>query len=205
VLSVYGEADMFCAANCPTGGTQSTCRTGYTCYGDMTGGFCWVDPVPPFDGGGIPDKLGIACTTDLGCQNPPGPDWGFCLPGTSSTGAPTRFTGGYCTADCTYDNTGAFCGPQGTCRPFVSTLADGGLSDPFGLCLLTCPNPGAGRSNLRPGGAYVCATRTTADGGTIGVLWPACDQPSLTPSNCPTNTYCNTANGYCCDAGNCIR
>ena len=205
VLAVYGEADLFCAAKCPTGGTQSTCRNGYSCYGDMTGGFCWLSPVPAFDGGGIPDKLGNPCTLDSQCINPPSAEWGFCITQTLSNGQQGRFTGGYCTAECTYDNTGAFCGPQGSCRGFVNTLPDGGNSDVFGLCIRTCNTPGQGRSALRPGGAYVCLTRAEPDGGSIGILWPACDQPSLTPSNCPANTFCNTTNGYCCDGGNCIR
>jgi len=203
IFAVYGEADRFCASQCPQSGAQSTCRPGYSCYGPADGGFCWLLPVPPFDGGGIPDKLGNACLTHTQCHDPPGADWGFCLVGGNDAG-PTRFTGGYCTAECTYDNTGEFCGPSGSCRVFRSTLADGGSSDPFGLCLRTCPTPGAGRSNLRPGGAYVCSRRSQADGGTIGVLWPACDQPAVTASSCPPQTYCDGPSGYCCDGGFCL-
>ncbi len=204
IFSVYGEADRFCASLCPSPGNQSSCRMGYSCYGPSDGGFCWLSPVPPFDGGGIPDKLGNACASHAQCQNPPSADWGFCLVGTSDAG-PTRFTGGYCTAECTYDNTGSFCGPNGSCRGFRSTLADGGASDAFGLCLRTCPSPGGGRSSLRPGGAYVCATRIEPDAGVIGVLWPACDQPSLGAASCPAQTYCDVPTGYCCDGGVCIK
>lgn len=199
VLSVYGEQERFCAVNCPSGGQQSTCRTGYSCYGDQTGGFCWLSPIPPFDGGGIPDKLGNACTLDTQCINPPGADWGFCIQGTSSTGAPNRFVGGYCTAECTYDNTGAFCGPNGICAGFSN---DGGPQTDFGLCLRTCSTPGQGRSALRAGGSYVCLSSRGSDGGTIGILWPACDTPT---STCRPGTFCNTQNGYCCDGGFCIR
>src|SRR6185436_10247158 len=114
IFAVYGEGDTFCAAGCPQSGFQSTCRTNYACYGGTTGmpGFCWLDPIPPFDGGGAPDKLGNACANDTACQNPPAADWGFCLPEVDSMGA-TGFTGGYCVAECTYDNTGNFCGNNG--------------------------------------------------------------------------------------------
>jgi hypothetical protein len=64
-----------------------------------------------------------------------------------------------------------------------------------------CPNPGAGRSTLRPGGTYVCATAFWDDGGTSGYLYPACD--AVGAEACPARTYCNAANGYCCDGGFC--
>jgi hypothetical protein len=189
-LPYYGEGDFICASKCDAPGTQSTCRNGYACYGD---GFCWLNPIPPFDGGGFDTKVGQACTSDGQCQNPPSTDFGYCVTATGSSGA-TGFTGGYCTADCSFDNTGSFCGPTGACFGF--DLSDGGT---FAACLRTCATPGGGHST-RTG--YSCFTGQANDGGVIGYLFPACDAPG---NPCPSNYFCNSASGYCCDGGNCIN
>lgn len=200
-ISVYGEGDMFCAAGCAVPATQSTCRMGYICRpppaGAAVAGYCWITPTPPFDGGGFPNKLGIACTVDGTCQNPPGPDWGYCIPPTDpNTGTPNGWSGGYCTADCSWDNTGQFCGVDGRCTAFNDGM--GGL---IGACMRTCPNPGGGRSATRP--AYTCRTVNASDGGVQGILFPACDNAGA-PA-CPPRTFCNAGNGYCCDGGVCLN
>jgi hypothetical protein len=199
VLPYYGESQRFCAPTCPIGGIQVPCRQGYFCYtlSQAEGRACWLDNIPPFDGGGFPDKLGIPCTNDTQCANPPSPDFGFCQPQVNpNNGANTSFTGGYCMADCTLDNTDRFCGADGDCFGF-----NGG---DFYLCLRTCNTPGAGYSALRLNNQYTCRRYTQADGGTNkGYLWPACTQPGTPP--CPANTFCNTGNGYCCDGGFCIN
>jgi hypothetical protein len=194
-LNYFGESDFICGSNCPVGGTQSTCRNGYVCYGDSTGGFCWIDPLPAFDGGGPATKVGNSCASDSTCQNPPDPLWGFCVTATDSTGSPSGFTNGYCTAECTWDNTGTFCGPNGACFDFSPD--DGGV---FFACLRLCNNPGGGRYSGRSG--YSCFTGSGADGGTIGYVYPSCDQAG---SGCPPKFYCNTTSGYCCDGGNCLN
>jgi hypothetical protein len=40
------------------------------------------------------------------------------------------------------------------------------------------------------------------DGGTLGYLWPACDQPGYA---CANGFFCNLGNGYCCDGGTCRK
>jgi hypothetical protein len=193
VIGYYGEGDFFCTPTCAAPGTQSSCRSGYACYGD-TSGYCWLDPVPAFDGGGADTKVGNACTSDTACQNPPDPTFGYCVAAKNSAMQPTGFTNGYCTADCSLDNTDTFCGPTGACFGFG--LDDGGS---FFACLRTCSNPGQGRAS-RTG--YSCFTGSEVDGGTIGYVFPSCDQPG---DSCPANYFCNSTTGYCCDAGNCLN
>jgi hypothetical protein len=195
VFPSFSESDIVCSPNCAIAGTQSTCRSGYFCYDDGSGsGQCWLDPLPPFDGGGICNKIGNACTSDSQCISPPGADWGFCISGDAG-----RFNNGYCTADCSFDNTNQFCGSNGLCAGFLPS--DGGANPDFYLCLERCPNPGAGRGSLRTG--YTCYTITDIDGGTAGYAWPSCDRPGQ-PA-CPSGFSCNTTNGYCCQGTLCYR
>lgn len=200
-LPFYGESDRVCAVGCANSGTQSTCRAGYACYRSSSAqpgspGYCFIDPLPPFDGGGSPDKLGEACAGPTDCQNPPDPMWGTCLSATLVDGGATGFTNGYCSADCTYDNTDEFCGKVGVCANFTSDPAR-----PLFACLRTCPTPGEGRSDLRTDSSYVCRTTTAPDGGRIGYLWPACTNQGR---RCPADFGCDVATGYCCDAGQCL-
>jgi hypothetical protein len=180
-LTYYGEANSLCVPTCAAPGTQSTCRTGYTCYGTAPNGFCWIDPIPPFNGGGAATKTGTTCTMDTACQNPPSADFGFCFPPTQSDGGVSIWTQGYCSAECSLDNTGMFCGTNAQCVEVGTT------ANPFQVCLSNCPAPG-GRSNCRTG--YTCfdlsGTNTPP-----GVCFPDCGK-----TGCTTGT-CNTTTGQC--------
>ncbi len=165
VIAVYGEGDIICTPNCATPGGQSTCRNGYACYGD-TSGFCWLNPIPDFDGGELSQQArhsvhaGHAVRRIL--RRPSGA-WRR-EPALDDMDNQTGFTGGYCIADCTYDNTGNFCGPNGACFDFTTDP-----TQPVDLCLRTCPNPGGGHSSIRSGSQYSCLSAIGVDGGIIEV------------------------------------
>ncbi|MGV3619533.1 MAG: hypothetical protein ACO1OB_01880, partial [Archangium sp.] len=177
----YGEPNSFCVAGCPSAGSQSTCRSGYQCEFGATGspGICWLNPIPPFNGGGQATSSGNACTSDAQCQNPPNPLLGYCIPETGMNG-PTGWTGGHCTADCSGDNTGSFCGNNATC---VTLGTEPNTSD---VCLRTCASPGT-RSTCRTG--YACFALS---GGTTNICYPDC-----TVTGCDTGQTCNTGTGHC--------
>jgi hypothetical protein len=183
-LQFFGETTPFCAATCPSGGGQSTCRADYWCLGEQGApGACWLANFPPFDGGGQATKTGQPCTTDSQCTNPPHPQFGFCFPPTDpNTGSATGWTSGYCTADCLFDNTGTFCGPNAVCIVF------GQAPNTDSLCVATCTTAGS-QSNCRTG--YVCRPVT---GLTGGICMPRCDAPG---GGCASGRTCNTTTGLC--------
>jgi len=76
--------------------------------------------------------VGEGCSSDDACST------SICLPATDRSGAPTGWTGGYCSGDCST----TAC-PQGKCQ----TLADG-----KSYCLSSCASAGDCRSG------YVCDT-----------------------------------------------
>jgi hypothetical protein len=177
-LAFFGESTGFCAGSCPSAGAQSTCRTGYLCYGQTgAAGFCYLQTLPPFNGGGTP-PAGAPCSSDTQCQNPPDPALGFCFPPTLSDGGASGWTDGYCSADCGLDNTGTFCGPNGAC------LTLGTAPNEFDACLQKCPGPGT-RSTCRTG--YTCE-----DIGNGGVCFPDC-----LAVGCPSGGTCDTGTGQC--------
>ncbi|MCC6334799.1 MAG: hypothetical protein IT380_12545 [Myxococcales bacterium] len=177
-LPYFGEADALCVPQCATPGSQSTCRTGYTCYGSAAPGSCWLDPFPPFNGGGQATKTGQPCTANSACINPPSSDFGFCFPPNLSDGGVSGWNQGYCSADCSLDNTGTFCGSTATC------VNIGDSTDPFLACMATCATPG-GRSTCRAG--YTCYGLTN-----VSICYPDC-----TATGCDTGETCNTTTGHC--------
>ena len=194
-LQFYGEPSGFCVNVCPSAGSQSTCRSGYTCEFNVAGspGDCWLTPIPNFNGGGIASNTGAMCTTD-NCQ-PTGVSslLGFCFKGTPRDGgtAPTGFPGGYCTADCSYDNLGTFCGTNGTCIQF-----NGGTANEFFGCLAKCPTPAAPLTSNGCRFGYACIPIGLGDGGTTGACYRSCATAGATPCASPTPT-CNTNTGLC--------
>ncbi len=188
-LQFYGEANGFCVAECPNAQTQSTCRQGYTCDFAPAGqtGICWLNPIPPFNGGGPATNSGNPCTAN-GCQpSSMNPLLNICLKATLTDGGFSGYVGGYCTADCSYDNTGTatFCGTTATC------VRLGAPPDDSFFCLQKCTTPG-GRSNCRNPG-YACFALRGADGGVSGtnICYADC-----VATGCPTGT-CNTTTGVC--------
>ncbi|PZR11940.1 MAG: hypothetical protein DI536_16555 [Archangium gephyra] len=162
IFSYYGEPTSFCLSACPSAGSQSTCRSGYSCKFAENGqpGNCWLDPVPmPVAGNAT--STGNACTQDSACQNPPDPSLGFCFAPTLPDGGASRFPQGYCTAECTYDLRGDFCGSNGTCIDFNNNTPNDPADD-YGLCLRNCTTPG-GISNCRSG--YTCQNVGLPSGG----------------------------------------
>ena len=211
-LDLFGEYEQVCLANCPNGGTQSTCRTGYTCYvsGAPAGaGICWLDPLPAYDAGQPPNKLGFACTTASDCANPPNSSFAICYPDPASAQG-SIFPGGYCMSYFNLDGSQQWGGING-CGPSGIYLPLGTTQNPFDVCIATCNNPGQGKTQ-RPGGGvsanqYSCYSLNFADGGPtpFGYLFPSCDAPNNGCASLAGST-CNTTNGYCCFAdGGCRR
>ena len=182
-LQFYGETSAFCAAGCPSAGSISTCRTGYTCEFNATAlpGVCWLDPIPTFNGGGQATNTGAACTTSSTCQNPPSALLGYCITATTSDGGVSGWTQGYCTANCAFDNTGAFCGANGTC------ITLGTAPNTSDVCLKTCPTAGSRTGCRSPG--YSCFN---VSGGTTNICYPDC---SIT--GCTSPMTCNATTGAC--------
>ncbi|MDP3153875.1 MAG: hypothetical protein Q8N23_14480, partial [Archangium sp.] len=181
-LQFYGESAGFCVNSCPSAGSISTCRSGYTCEFNEAGmpGVCWLDPIPNFNGGAQATNSGNACTVDT-CQ-PSGmnPLLSVCLKANLPDGGASGWTQGYCTADCSFDNTGNFCGSTATC------VTLGQAPNTSDLCLKTCATPG-GRSTCRNPG-YSCFALS---GGTTNICYPDC-----TITGCSTGT-CSTVSGQC--------
>ncbi len=178
----FGE-DNICAAFCGVG--SYVCRSGYACYPIPAGDICWLDPLPT-PPSAPPNLIGNACTSDAACQANGTFTPGICYPATSpSTGAPTGFTGGYCSAQCDHNNpSDPICSSTGVCVGFSNSMGQA-----FGLCMNRCSAPEGGQSNCRT--SYICETATSAGEG--GCL-PRCDNPGW---GCPTGTTCNTGTGYC--------
>lgn len=183
----FGEGDSMCFRSC-AGSTD--CRSpGYECYdlGNSVGG-CWINPLPSYDAGPPADKIGIACTSDSQCINPP--DDGYCIPATDTGGNPTGWPGGYCSATCFTEE---HCGTDGICITFTDENGDD-----FNACQARCAAANAGQSTCRSG--YICEGYLLAlpDGGsqpsTEGICMPRCDNPGS--SGCPTGSSCQSS-GYC--------
>jgi hypothetical protein len=206
--ALYGDTTTFCVPSCTTSGAACSI-SGFSCYDniqDLTSTTpvmgCWLDlnnsALPPFVGGGTPNKLGQACTTSGGCGLPPDPALALCYPGTLPDGGPSGFTGGYCMADCNLDNVGTFCGSGGMCLNVFGTS-----SQPNFACLASCASPGGGRLSTTTTSRdykYVCRTARLADGGVAGgYKWPACNAPGY---GCTVTGYttCVTTTGYCCSS-----
>jgi hypothetical protein len=180
----FGESGRFCWSRCDS---RIDCRApDYECYslGNNRRG-CWISPLPDFDAGTPADKVGIACTQDSECSNPP--DDGVCLPPTLPDGGASPFVGGYCTAPCV---DASHCSTDGgaTCVAIVVGGAVAGAA-----CMHTCEAPQAGPSSCRTG--YLCRGLRQADGGLAprGVCYPSCLNQGAA---CPTGTTCQTS-GYC--------
>ena len=194
-LQFYGEPSGFCAAICPSAGSQGPCRNGYTCEFNAAGmpGNCWLNPIPNFNGGGIASNTGAACTTDT-CQ-PSGVSslLSFCFKGVPRDGgtAPTGFPGGYCSADCSYDNLNTFCGTNGTCIQF-----NGGTANEYFGCLAKCPTPGAPLTGNGCRTGYACIGVGLPDGGSSGACYRSCASAGATPCASPAPT-CNSSTGLC--------
>lgn len=184
-LQFYGEPNGFCAGGCPSAGGVSTCRSGYTCGFAASGtpGLCWIDPIPPFNGGAQATNTGVACTADTCQPSAMNPLLGFCFKAALPDGGSSGFTQGYCSADCGYDNTGTFCGNSATC------IQLGAPPDELFVCLSKCSAPNT-VSTCRSG--YTCFGITQADGGTGGVCYRSC-----TVVGCASGTTCNTGTGQC--------
>ena len=180
----YGENDRICMKRCPTG---SECRSsGYACYNVGPNTLCWLDPLPSVDAGPPSDKVGIPCTADGTCQNPPSD--GFCLPPVLPDGGPSGYTDGYCTAQCADS---AHCGDGGICITF------GSGSSSFEMCQKVCSGPGLGQSDCRLD--YACQGYLVGllDGGSEpspdGICRPSCAAAGW---GCPTGKTCGDG-GYC--------
>lgn len=179
----YGENDSFCWRAC---GSGSDCRAGYDCYQTTSGGRgCWLSPFPTPDAGppAPPDLIGSPCAMDDDCRNPP--FGGFCTPERNSSGNPTGYIGGYCSAPCDVGGE-AQCGSNGTC-----------VSQSTGsFCQRRCTNPGQGQGDPAAGGCrdrYVCATLSSRDGGTpVGFCIPNCSNPGVSCGQrvCRPTGYC---------------
>jgi hypothetical protein len=186
-LQFYGETTGFCAAGCASAGSQSSCRTGYTCEWAANGtpGWCWMSTIPPFSGGGQATNTGLPCTTDA-CQ-PANVNslLSFCFNATLPDGGASGWTGGNCSADCSYDNTGTFCGATATCVTLGMPPNDSQV------CLSTCSGPGTRSTCRNPG--YTCRALRAPDGGvsTTNICYPDC-----TITGCTTGT-CNATTGQC--------
>ncbi len=176
-LATYGESDKFCLKRCTD---ANQCRNGYNCYSlGAQGNACWLAALPPRDAGPPANKVGIGCSKNPECTNPP--EDGFCIPETTADGGSSGFMGGYCTAEC---DDSAHCSADGgaICVTFEDNL---------NACLQACASPGAGQSSCRAG--YVCLTLTNSDGGASprGICGPTCDL-----TGCDVGQIC-LANGYC--------
>jgi hypothetical protein len=185
-LADFGESDSLCIKGCAA---QSDCRTdaGYACYGTTTSGICWLDPLPPRDGGPpVPAAvMGAPCTRDGGECGPP--DQAGCILATQSDGGASSFAGGYCTADC-LNVAGEKCGPEGVCVGFGDPVEQALC---FKACQVGAPNP-----VCRPG--YVCSDLDGAPATPQGICFPGCDAPG---QGCATGQSCiadgGVDNGYC--------
>lgn len=187
---LFNETDRFCTTPC-----TSTCPlTGFGCIAvtDLFGASpqrgCWIysstNPnLPPFTGGGAPNKSGQACTTDTQCANPPDPSLAICA--TAAQGFPN----GLCLASSDLAPADSWCFSGGGVEVGLPR-SDGGTAY---YCTGTCPNPAGGFAVARTG--YSCFSVTRPDGGLAGALWPSCTGPTDCGGSVP---YCNPATGYCC-------
>lgn len=141
----YGETQV-CWPNCTQPSTvPGGCRAGYACYGvGATSGACWIYPAPARDAGPPADKVGIACTSDTQCQNPP-ENGGACL--TREYGYNWEANGGYCTR--------TNCGEDSDCASDGGALCLG-ITQEESACLQHCADStvDGGQSNCRDG--YIC-------------------------------------------------
>ena len=185
-LQFYGESTGFCVSECLSAGTQSNCRSGYLCEFNAAGqpGLCWLNPIPPFSGGGQATNSGNPCTADTCQPSNVNPLLSFCFDATMPDGGFSGWTGGNCSADCSYDNVGTFCGPTATC------ITLGQAPNTSEVCLGTCSGPGT-RSTCRAG--YSCFGLRAPDGGVsaTSICYPDC-----TITGCQAGT-CNTTSGQC--------
>ncbi len=192
------EPSALCTKKCrpPQSLSSTDCRTpGYACYGltdnngqQLPDGVCWIYPPPTGDAGPPSDKVGAPCTTDTNCQNPP--DDGFCFPPTLQDGGPSRYAGGYCSAEC---NDNGHCGDGGTCITFNANTAD-----EFSACQADCNAPNVGQANCRTGYACLGYQMLQEDGGVTtapsGICRPRCDAPG---ASCTAPATCNATTGLC--------
>jgi hypothetical protein len=173
-------------SGCASAGSQSNCRAGYQCeFADPgTAGLCWLNPIPPFSAGGQATNSGQPCTTDSCQPSNVNSLLTFCFKATLADGGFSGWTGGNCSADCSYDNTGTFCGSNATCVTLGTPPND------YMACLGTCATAGQ-RSTCRAG--YSCFGLRGADGGASGtnICYPDC-----TITGCSAGT-CNTTTGQC--------
>lgn len=193
----YGESEHFCVAPCPSASSQSTCRSGYYCYGESgQRGVCWLNPPPAYSPGTPSNKVGNACTLESQCEGPPDPVYGYCVPPHDGGMGGSFYPQGYCTADCAADFTGTVCGTNAFCGFEGDTNGDlTGAAACFQKCTLF-----SGKTETRAG--YACWTASRPDGGQQGMVFPSCE---AVPSICPAGYTCNTTNGYCCDVmNNCL-
>ncbi len=188
IWRAFGEYDVACWKGCQS---QSDCGEGYNCYdfGLRTTGVCWLDPAPNPDPGppAPPGLVGMPCTSDLQCRNPPND--GFCIAEQGDAG-PTGHVGGECTAPCDVGRT-AHCGDGAACVSFSSSVGSSSQ------CLRVCQNPGQGQGDPTDGGcrpSYICITLGTPDGGpaSVGGCVPNCNNPG---AGCSSGT-CRSS-GYC--------
>jgi hypothetical protein len=177
----YGESDSLCLKRC---GGLASCRTpGYACYTVGPNQACWLSPLPDAGQGPAADKIGIACSTNPQCQNPPSD--GACLPPSVGGAITTGYVGGYCTAPCTSN---AHCGDGGVCT--TVTLGPQSMS----LCLARCTASSTNsQGSCRT--SYVCdsPTKNPANDAGISVCRPNCGNAGYT---CPAGLNC-LPSGYC--------
>lgn len=184
----YDEPNPICTKKCSS---SSDCRSpGYECYdiGEPEG-ICWLDPLPEVDAGPPADKVGLGCTIDTDCQNPP--DDGFCIPETTEDGGTTSYLGGYCSAPC---NSNDHCSTDGGA---ICITFDVGGGNTFSMCQQVCGDPGTGVSTCRAN--YVCQGYQIyqSDGGIgpspDGICTPNCNNQA---GSCGTTGTC-LSTGYC--------
>jgi hypothetical protein len=195
-IGVFGEGDNICLQRCAS---DAECRSGYGCVNFGTTAdplrACWV--IPP-DGGTVYEivdagpganagVMGGPCAADTQCEPPAD---GFCIPEAFDGGA-TGYTGGSCTAECTYGGD-PYCGTGGVCVLYLFVSTNSELGQIAGLCEAACA---PSSTTCRTG--YYCASLSAS----AGYCSPRCDVVGV---GCPQGYTCNTTTGMCCNASECF-
>lgn len=189
---LFNETDRFCINGCTM---QGQCNAPLRCVdvGDETAmtsnGGCWIDLASAtFTGGGLPTRLGQACTDNLGCANPPDPALAVCIGGTDFN--VMGFPGGLCMAYTGFAPD-SYCVQAGGTEVVLRTRSDGGYDF---WCGQSCFALGS-----TPRSGYRCAPVYYPDAGLKGgTVWP---QRCTTNTDCSMvtgATECNTTYGQCC-------
>jgi hypothetical protein len=193
-LPIAGKS--YCVATCKT---NHDCRAGYVC--DETVSVCLPDCRKGWACGStlscnssngscqLPAgtiEIGGACSSDNNCAA------GFCIRDTDSSGNPTYWSGGYCSADCANSSC-----PQGNCLVMANN---------YSYCAATC----SADSNCRSG--YVCAQAVSACLPDCRKGWSCGSTLTCNSSNgsCQLPVGSVEVGGACssdndCAAGFCIR